>query len=350
MNYNEKDEDGIVDEIADKILLKVGKGLKVEKVVASKIWSEIDISKPNQLITKEEKIVGFFKALLANDNVALKALSEGVSADGGYLVPDEFAKELIRDLEEPTRMRSMVRVVPMKRDVMKIPKLGSRPQVTWTAENVAKSTTTAGFDIKTLTAHKVSAILYASEELVEDSPFDLVELIIKLFSERIAEEEDKVITQGTGTGQPTGLTNCTISPVTCSGNLDFDDIINLIYALPSKYRVNAKFLVHNTNIKELRKIKDLQNRYIWQEAVAIGQPATIYGYPVYENNWLPESEIYFGNFKLGYWLGDRRRMALTVSAIAGEAWEKDQIGIRVSHRIAGNCVLENAMRKLITIP
>jgi len=103
-------------------------------------------------------------------------------------------------------------------------------------------------------------------------------MIIGFFSERIAEEEDKAITAGSGTGQPLGLINCTLRTVACSGNLGFDDIINLIYALPSKYRVKGKFLVHNNNVRELRKLKDADNRYIWQDAVAPGQPATIYGY------------------------------------------------------------------------
>jgi len=131
---------------------------------------------------------------------------------------------------------------------------------------------------------------------------------------------------------------------------NFDDIINLIYALPSKYRRNAKFLVNNANIRELRKLKDSQNRYIWQDAVAPGQPATVYGYPIIENNWVPESEIYFGDYKLAYWLGDRQKMAVTVSREAGNAWERDQVGIRVVERLAGNCVLENAVRLLNQIP
>lgn len=128
--------------------------------------------------------------------------------------------------------------------------------------------------------------------MIEDSlpEIDVVRFIIGLFSEALREEEDKVITAGTGTGQPTGLTTCTITNVTCSGNLDFDDIINLIYALPAKYRRNATFLVNNVNIREMRKIKDGNSRYIWNDPVAPAQPATVYGYPVIENNWLPESK------------------------------------------------------------
>jgi len=351
-----------IDKVAEKILSRIEAKLSTKSIeekvqksgrkdLLSKLYSPFDFNKDVDEMTKEEKIVSFFGALLRNDVVALKALSEGVAADGGYLVPDEFKAELIRDLPEATIMRKLVRVVPMKRDTMKIPKLGSKPKVTWTAENATKSTTTADFSEVTLTAYKVAAIMYASEELVEDATdFDVVQLIINLFAEAIAEEEDRVITAGTGSGQPTGLTQCNIASVTCSGNLDFDDIINLVYALPVKYRRNAVFLAHNTNIRELRKVKDSNNRYIWMESVAPGEPDTILGYPIYENNYLPESEIYFGNFKLGYWLGDRKKITVTVSNIAGEAWEKDQIGIRIVERIAGNCVLENAMRKLTSIP
>jgi len=95
-------------------------------------------------------------------------------------------------------------------------------------------------------------------------------------------------------------TNCTITNVNCQGNLDFDDILNLVYSLPSKYRRNAKFLINNANIRELRKVKDGNSRYIWMESVAPNMPPTILGYPVHEVGTCPESEIYFGDFKQGF--------------------------------------------------
>lgn len=170
----EKEEEGTEaeeEEVAEKAAKKISKYLdlealktKIDKVIgrdeslAKKIYSESDLLKDKDNLTAEEKIVGFFQAMVNQDRVALKALSEGVAADGGYLFPDEFRAELIRDLEEPTRMRSLVRVIPMKRDIMKIPKLVSKPTVRWTSENAAKSTTTADFTEKTLTAYKVAAI------------------------------------------------------------------------------------------------------------------------------------------------------------------------------------------------
>ena len=86
-----------------------------------------------------------------------------------------------------------------------------------------------------MTAYKVAAILYTSDELVEDAhDFNVVQLIIGLFSEAIAEEEDKVITQGSGVGQPTGLTNCTITNTACAGNLGSIELLSI-----KKLKANA---------------------------------------------------------------------------------------------------------------
>jgi len=231
---------------------------------------------------------------------------------------DEFRAEIIRDIIEKFSMRSIVRVVPMKRDVMKIPTLTSGPKVTWTDENDTKATTTATFSEATLTVKKMAAILYSSDELIEDSDqIDVVDLIVTLFSEALQREEDRIITVGNGTTQPTGLTTAlaatTIGSVTCAGNLSFDNMINLEYALPQKYQTAAKFLVHRNNIRELRKLKDDNNRYYWSEPVAVGQPATFHGYPVIENNNMPEATIFFGDFKMGYWLGDRQKMTVKIT-------------------------------------
>ena len=163
----EKEIQKRVDEATKKISASLGLDelkKKVDKIAlqddspASKIYVSDTVQKDISELTKDEIIVGFFKALVNQDVVTLKALSEGTPADGGYLFPDEFRAELLKNLEAPTRMRGLVRVIPMKRDIMNIPKLGSRPHVRWTAENSAKSTTTADFEQKTLTAYKVAAI------------------------------------------------------------------------------------------------------------------------------------------------------------------------------------------------
>lgn len=351
-------------EVVDGIIQQVTAGLdldakmaKLNKVQVDEKMLQIlngkDISDKNSL-TKEEKIVGFYHALVMKDVVACKALAEGVAADGGYLFPDEFRAEIVKSLVGPFTMRSLVRVVPMKKDVMVMPGVGSRPKVYWTAENEAKTTTTADFTNPTLTAKKCAAILYASDELIEDSTdIDVVQLVIDLFADAIKDEEDKVICQGNGTTQPTGLLTAMAASAfpsrVCSGNLDLDDIINLIYDLPQAYRPGAVFLVAKENLVQLQMLKDSQGRYLWRDADA-GLPATIKGYPVYEQDYIGNGTIVFGNLKLGYWVGDRKQMTVKLSQDTETAFTKDQTAIRVVERIAGNVVLGDAIRALKTIP
>jgi len=231
----------------------------------------------------------------------------------------------------------------------------NRPKIYWTAENAAKTTTTASFGQPQLVARKAAAIIYSSDELIEDSTeFDVVRLIIDLFAEAITEEEDRVILRGNGTTEPSGIstavTNSVIASVTCSGNLDFDDILEVEYALKSKYRKGATFLIHPTNMKELRKIKDNQGRYIYEESRVPGQPATLLGYPVVEKYDVPESAIYFGNWKLAYWLGDRKKMAVKISNDTTQAFTQDMTAIRVVMRLGGTVVLGEAAKALTSIP
>lgn len=316
----------------------------------TKILNGKDYIRDKDKLTPNEKIVGFFHSLVTGNEHATKALSEGTAADGGYLFPDEFLAEVIRDVAELNVMRSLVRIIPMRRDVMKIPELLSGPDVYWTAENAAKTTTTAHFSERTLTVKKMAAIIYASDELIEDSSeIDIVQLIIRMFAEKIADREEQAIVVGNGTTQPTGLETArsagSIAAVAASTH-DFDDILTLEYSLPAKYSNQAAFIANRNTIKELRKLKDSQNRYQWQPSPAAGQPATLNGKPVYEVNYLPNGTIYFGDFKQGYFLGDRKQMTVKITQDSETAFTKDQTAIRVVHRIAGNVGNGAALRAL----
>lgn len=364
-------EEEKIDEAVEKVVAKLGldkiqkqlddiqKGQnpsKPEKKISALMDLEALMNKSVGEMTTKEKIVGFFQAMVQNNHGVMKALSEGTAADGGYLFPDEFRAEVIRDIAESSyRMRNEVTVIPMRRDVMNIPTLASRPHVVWTEENATKSTTTASFGNVTLTVKKMAAILYASDELIDDSTeVDIVNFIIGLFSEAIGEEEDRVVWRGNGTTEPTGIVTAktagAIATRSGAGGLTTDMLIDLAFDLPAKYHANAKYYVHRSNMRELRKMKDSNGRYYWQDPITANSQALFNGYPVVEVNDLAESEIYFGDLKKAYWLGDRQRMTVKVSQDTETAFTKDQTAIRVVSRIAGNVVLGAAVRAIVSIP
>ena len=316
-----------------------------------KILSGKDLYSDKSELTKEEKIVGFYYALVTGNDAATKALAEGVDADGGFLFPNEFFQELVREIPNINVMRNWVRIIPMKRDTMDITNLISGPQVFWTGENVAKSTTTARFSRLTLTAFKVAAILYSSDELIEDSDiFDVVQLIIQLFSEAIADEEERVIWVGDGTTQPQGIDTAGTIATVAAVNQDFDDIINLHFELPRKYRRNAQFYMNDKTMSEVRKLKDSNNNYIVQNFGLTAnqeEPASaLLGKRVIISDWVPDNTIFFMDAKTLYFLGDRKRMTVKISQDTTQAFTQDMTAIRVVSRIGGQVVQPLAGREL----
>lgn len=325
----------------DKVLEShFGSNSKLKAILNGK-----DLFTAKDELTKEEKILGFFHGLVTNNHAVLKALGEGVEADGGYLFPNEFLGEVLRDLPEINVMRNEVRIIPMKRDKMDVTSLIDGLDVFWTAENAAKSTTTARFSSQTLTAFKMAAILYSSDELIEDSTeIDVVSLVIQLFSEAIGEEEEKVIWQGDGTTQPQGINTATVASSVGTGNA-YNDLTTLFYSLPRKYWNGAKFYLNQATLAEIQKQKDTQGRPLFTVGLEALGP-TIMGKPVVVSDWVPNRVVYFGDLKKGYFLGDRKRMTAKVSQDTETAFTKDQTAIRVVSRIAGKLVLPAAVRKV----
>jgi len=323
-----------------------------ERENVMKVFVGEDIQKSVSEMTKEEKVKAYAHALFTANETVLKVLSEGTPADGGFTVPQDFYNVLVQEIIEQTVMRNKVTVVPMKTNTLTIPMGEHGPDVYWTAEGVTKTTTTMDFSQPTITAYKMAAIIYLTDELIDDSAFDLTNVLVKRFAEAVATEEDRVIVNGAGTTQPVGIfVNGSVPTRACTAlGLTFTDIINLIYDLPVKFRSNAAFLLHPQLVRELRLLQDGVQRYLWSDPVAAGQPATIHGYPVIENYWCPQDQIAFGDYRYGYWLGDRQKMTVKITNDTETTFTQDKTAIRVVERIGGDVIMPNAIRKIITIP
>lgn len=322
-----------------------------EKYAANSKLKEIlkgkDIYNGADQLTKEEKIVAFFYACVTQDKAALKALST-TDADGGYTIPQELLSEIVRDIADINVLRNVVRVIPMRRDTLDVTTLVSGIDVFYTGENVAKSTTSARFGRVTLTAFKVAAIIYSSDELLEDTDSDLVSLIVQMFAEKIANKEEEAIMVGNGTTQPLGLETAraasTIASIATVGTASADALIDAFYTLPRQYHANASWIMHPLAARVVRKLKDTTGQYLWQTSIQAGEPDLLLGKPVYITNWGGPKVALFGDFKRGYFFGDRKRMTVKVSNDTETAFTKDQTAIRVVARFAGRVVLPNAIR------
>lgn len=243
------------------------------------------------------------------------ALKEGTDPDGGYLVPDEFEKQLIQKLHENNILRSISHVIHINSGEHKIPLVATEGTAAWLEEEATYTESNTQFSQVSLSAYKLGTLIKVSEELLNDSAFNLMGYLSEEFGRRLGDAEEKSFLTGTGSGQPTGVLNdatgATLGSTAKSAtDINFDDLIDLFYSLRAPYRKNAVFIMNDDTIKAVRKLKDKNDQYIWQPSVQAGQPDRILNCPVLTSQYMPtlaasNKPVLFGDFNY-YWIADRQ--------------------------------------------
>lgn len=307
-------------------------------------------------LTKEERVAKFVRAVVDNDHVTAKALSEGTSADGGYLVPNEFKAAIISKRDVAAVIRPRASVFPMARDKMDVPSEGNAVTLYWAGENASLTESNPTFGNTTLNTNKLTGLGKMSRELFADTAINLMDFLAGLYGRKFALEEDKKFMTGSGTGEPKGIRQYTLSSIAqAAGSLAADDIIKLFYTLGSQYRTQGAWIMHNNIIRLVRLLKDSNGRYLWTDGFQEA-PATILGRPVLEQNDIPtnlgagtnESEIYFGDLAY-YLIGDRQEMTIESTTEGAGAFENHQVAVKVIERIDGQLGLTDPVVKLTAV-
>lgn len=278
-------------------------------------------------------------------------LSEGVDADGGYLVPEDFECNIVMALEEENVIRSLAKVITTQHE-RKIPVATGHSTAQWTAENAAYTESNPTFGQKQIDAFKLTDLCRVSVELLQDSAFDIEDYLMKEFARAFGIAEEEAFCVGTGTNQPTGIftANGGTVGVTAAANnaITADELISLVYALKSPYRRNAKFLMNDATISAIRKLKDLNGAYLWQPSLQAGQPDRLLGYDLYTSPYVPTMAagaltVAFGDFK-NYWIGDRA--GRTVQRLNELYATNGQIGYVATERVDGKVILPEGIQLL----
>lgn len=275
-------------------------------------------------------------------------LSEGVDANGGYLVPEEFERQIVTALDEFNVMRTLCKVITTANE-RKIPVAGTHSAAAWTAENASFTESNPTFDQKTIDAYKLTDLIKVSIELLEDSAFDLETYIAQEFARAFGIAEEEAFCTGDGAGKPTGLFTAnggTVGVTTAGVSISADDVISLVYALKSPYRRNARFLMNDSTVALLRKLKDGNGAYLWQPSVQAGQPDKLLGYDLFTSPYAPTVAagafaIAFGDFN-NYWIADRT--GRTVQRLNELYSTNGQVGFVATERVDGKIILPEGIQ------
>ena len=275
------------------------------------------------------------------------AQSEGTGAGGGYTVPTGFYKQLtdaqlyyggmlqVGDIVDTTTGNPLQ--VPSDNDTTNTGAI--------LAENTAAAESDVTFSQLTLNAYTfTSNLVLCSNQLLEDSAFDLNAFLAEKLGVRIARRLNNVLTVGTGTAQPTGvITAATAGPTGATGettSLVYGDLVETEHSVDVAYRKGAKWMMHDTTIKAIKKLTDTLGRPLWLPGIAVKEPDTILSYPYVVNNDMPvmaasAKSVAFGDFK-NYKI--RRVAGTTVLRLVERYAEYNQTGFVAFQRWDGNLI------------
>ena len=296
----------------------------------------------------DEYKTDFFNVLRGKSQI-YNVMQESVDADGGYLVPTEFEKQIVTALQENNVIRSIAKTITTAAE-RKIPIAATHSTAQWTPENGAYTESTPTFAQKTIDAFKLTDLIKVSTELLQDSMFNLESYIANEFARAFGAAEEQAFCTGTGTGQPSGIFTANGGEVgvnlSSPTSISCDNLIDLIYSLKSPYRRNAVFLMNDATISLIRKLKDGNGTYLWQASLQHGQPDRLLGYPLYTSPYVPgvaagALPIAFGDFS-NYWIADR--MGRTVQRLNELYAGNGQIGFIATQRVDAKVILPEGIK------
>ena len=281
------------------------------------------------------------------------ALREGVDTEGGYLVPDTFEKTLVQALGHENVIRAHAHVFKTTSGSHKIPVVTAKGTASWIDESGTIPDGDDVFGQQLIGAHKVGTIIKVSEELLNDSAFDLENYFATEFSRRIGNKEEDAFFNGDGLNKPLGLLanngGAEVGVTAASETaITADEIINLFYSLEAPYRKNAVWIFNDATIAAIRKLKDGNGQYLWQKALHEGDHETLLGKRIYTSPYMPEiaagkKTVLFGDLKF-YWVGDRQ--GVSFKRLNERYADSGQIGFLATKRVDGKLVLPEAIKVL----
>ena len=292
-------------------------------------------------------------------------MTTAVASEGGVLVDAQTAERIATVRRGAGSLRSIANVVQV--EAGSYDALIERHEIgtAWLAENGQPvDGTDAAFERISIPLHELSAMPRASQRLLEDAAFDVEAWLADAIAERFSRAENAAFVNGSGVDMPTGILAHPIAPFETAGwgsigyvatgvagGFSQEDPVNplvdMVYALGTKYRANAVFVMNSRTAGTIRKMKDVDGRFMWTEALCAGQPALLLGYPVLTCEEMPDigvdtTPIAFGDFKAGYTIAERPDLRILRDPYS----VKPHVQFYASMRVGGDVTDFSAIRLL----
>lgn len=286
---------------------------------------------------------------------------DGDSNSAGDLAPQEFVKEIIKDVEANTPLISKVNTIHLN----KVASIGvpyeadDASDAEWTSEipNDVSADSSWKFGKRELGANQLIKLVKITKKLLKTSAFDVSTLVADKLSYKTRVALEKGILTGNGNGQPLGVFTASDKDIstardisTGSAEITGDDIIKLKRSVNAAYRTNGIFVFHPDVLTKLYTLKDKNGQYIWRSGLTQNEPDTLDGTPVIESDFAPNEIVsggyvgLYGDFSK-YWL--TMVDSISIQTLLEKYAESGEVGYLATLFADGQPVNEKAFSRLV---
>ena len=283
---------------------------------------------------------------------------------GGFLIPEDFRREIVKDLAGFAVMRNVARVIPTSSSTLVLPSIQSRSlgernypsgyTGAWKPEGYVTGGTAPPVQTQPLFSQERIPVhvwqpdaIEISTELLADSAVPLDSVLAEIIAETRAMDEDSAFLVGDGIGKPLGLLDAGSNLITInsgsSANVTYDGLVDTFTGLPAQYRQNARWLMNSTSFGQILKLKDSVNRPI---LLPNEIPGNLWTKPMLFSEFMPtpaasSKSVVFGDFRY-YVIAERTELRIQRLT---ERFAPN-VGILPTARVGGQVIRRNAFRVL----
>ena len=356
----------------DKIADEVVKGLAnttqemVDKAIEKK-FTKSEVAKmimggqEQAVVTDVEKSYKdeFVNKFIREGKEVSKALNETTNSAGGYTIPKNMSSSIVElaKQDSPILQYATVETISTGNSLDVVVEGSTGFASGWIAEGGDRIATQEGdFTLVNIPAHEVYANPSTTRAVLMDSAYDLEGYVVKKVSESLSLTTGTAFVKGDGSGKPLGILNATAGlPSYNSGSqikttasataITYKEIVDLVYALKTRYASNGKFFMNRAVKGYLQGLTDTTGQPLLRESAIVGEPATILGYPVVEiedmDNAVASNKItiLFGDMASAYRVVLRNDMGM----IRDDVTKKGFVQFYTYMRVGGKLVNPEAL-------
>lgn len=289
------------------------------------------------------------------------ALQTDVDTGGGYLVPKQFVLGLIQAVDDMLWIRRKANIIRTNgAESLGAVSLDSDPDdADWTSEiGEVQEDTGTKFGGRELKPNQLSKLIKISRKLISSAAIPIEQFIIQRLAYKFAVTEEKHYMTGNGAKQPLGVftasndgisTSRDVSTGNTATEIKADNLIEVKYSVKSGYWNSADWLFHRDGMKQIVKLKDSNNQYIFRESLRAGEPDILLGHPIMISEFAPNTFTtgkyvgLFGDFSF-YWIADS--LSMEMQRLIETYAKTNQVGFIGRKETDGQPVLEEAFARV----